>query len=169
MSLCPGCKSTSVRCVAVGKRQRIECAGCGRFAGYASNEVSPAKPEPAEVAPLASVQRPNVELPAAWLYVSKRLDIEWLPNVPLWAAPVITFGEAAYYRLTANVLAWLEAAGESLCTQVAAGNLERDQLSTYLDAMDVVFAFAYDHIPSAEIIAARSQSPSLPTFTQTAM
>lgn len=166
MEACPGCKATAVRQITVGRRQRIECVGCYRFVGYVSNEVPPARPASADPVPVAGLGHQPIEQPSAWLYVSKRLDLESLPNVPMWAAPVITFNDTAYYRLTAAVLAWLEAAGDGLATQVAAGRAERGQLDAYLTAMDVVWEFAYQFIPSNEIIRARSQPPSLPSFTQ---
>lgn len=79
---------------------------------------------------------------ASWLYVSKRLDLEWLPNEPLWASPVIRMGETAYYRLSARTLVWLNVSGLSLERQWQADRLPRDQLNAYLEAMGTVWHFA---------------------------
>lgn len=163
MATCPGCKSTAVRTLIVGKRQRIECAGCSRFAGYVTNEMPPPQPDPVEQASRVSAERRQTEA-ATWLYVSKRLDLQLLPNVPMWNAEAISLGGVIYYRLTADVLAWLEAAGESLITEVTAGRVDGDQLDAYLEAMGTVYAVGSPCISAPDLVTARAHPPSLPQF-----
>lgn len=111
--------------------------------------------------------RPDeVGSPLAWLYVSKRLDLDWLPNTPFWSGEVITFGATAFYRLTSQVLVWLEAAGDVLESHYRAGQVDHGQLVEYVNAMEVVWLFARSHLQRDSVVAARLQPPSLPDSPQ---
>lgn len=117
--------------------------------------------------------------PQAWLYVSKRLDLQWLPNTSLWAAPVLTIGLTTgsvtgsatgsaglplvvYYRLSAQVLTWLNEAGHHLQQLWETGKVDRSQLDAYCEAMGVVWEFAGRHISEAARDAAREAVRSRP-------
>lgn len=104
--------------------------------------------------------------PSTWLYVSKRLDLQWLPNEPLWAVPVLTIesaiGVTVFYRLSARVLNWLTQAGHQLERQWESGELARDQLDAYLEAMGSVWTFAGEHLSEAARDRARLLPASLP-------
>lgn len=93
--------------------------------------------------------------PIAWLYVSKRLDFHWLPNEPFWWQPVLSLGSianpVAFFRLSARVLIWLEWAGELLQQSYQTGQLARDQMTTYLEAMDTVLIFTKTSIASEAV------------------
>lgn len=97
-----------------------------------------------------------------WPLVSKKLDLEWVPNAPFWAAPVIRLGATWFYRLTPGVLAWLEAAGQVLEHQVVAGRVGRDQLDVYLAVMTEVWRFAEAALDPEAVRAARAAPPTLP-------
>jgi hypothetical protein len=104
--------------------------------------------------------------PTAWLYVSRRLDLEWLPNEPLWAAVSLTIGLAtgptAFYRLSPAVLVWLETAGEQLEGQWRAGKVERSQVDEYLAAMDTVWEFARVNLSGQAVSEQRGKPVGLP-------
>lgn len=104
--------------------------------------------------------------PDAWLYVSRRLDLEWLPNTSLWAAAALTIGPTAYYRLSATVLVWLEVAGERLEGQWRMGTVARQQLDEYLLAMDVVREFARMNLSGEAVRSQRARPPTLPDAPQ---
>lgn len=132
-----------------------------------------AQPEP--ILPCVWYTRPSYEIgtppPASWLYVSKRLDLEWLSNVPLWWAPVITFAggdsdlsttapgvnSTAFYRISPAVVAWLEAAGLSLEATCISGQTDRGQLDAYLEAMAVVWRFTDQYLHPDTMRAVRGQ------------
>lgn len=108
---------------------------------------------------------------ASWLYVSKRLDLRWLPNVSLWTLPAITFtsdtsnddtSAVTFYRLSAQVLVWLNACGHYLEAQYLTGHLDRNQLDVYLGAMAHVWRFTGEHIEPAAVEAAKGQPAALP-------
>lgn len=185
---CPRCGCEAVVALPTlhkrdGEAVRMECAKCKRFAGWKAAPPRNAEPDPpsAPVAAPAPVPAlaPSTTLapPAAdpfaplapaefWLYASKRLDLKWLPNVPLWSGEVIAFGPEArtvpFFRLTPTLLVWLERAGEHLERECLTGAVPRDQLDAYLDAMRDVWAFAERHIDSAAVHAARTTKPELP-------
>jgi hypothetical protein len=106
--------------------------------------------------------------PPAWLYVSKRLQLEYLPNTPLWSAPVITFGDTsiptALYRLSARVLVWLEKAGDQLEAAWQNGLIARTEIDAYCNAMAEVWAFAGEHLRGEAVRAVRPSkiAPTLP-------
>lgn len=100
--------------------------------------------------------------PEAWPYTSKRLDLEWVPNAPIWSAPLIRFGSTWFYRVTPAVVAWLDAAGRQLEDSVVAGKAGRDQLDVYLAVMIEVWRFADAVFDPAELAAARAVTPKLP-------
>lgn len=104
----------------------------------------------------------GVTSPEAWMYVSKRLNVVYLPNVPLWSGECLTLGAVAYYRLTAEVLAWLELAGVALERQHLARQLPEGQLDEYLRVMNEVWVFAGRHIGGSEVRRARSEVAELP-------
>lgn len=138
--------------------------------------LSAPKPEPVptpviEIIPF--VAHPDeIGSPDSWLYVSKRLDLEWFPNTPLWSSSVISIHSAGtptvpatvtvYYRLSARTLNWLEKAGYSLERQWLSGSLPRTELDTYLTAMHAVWTFSANHLTEQSRAAARLTSPSLP-------
>jgi len=120
--------------------------------------------------------------PEYWPYVSLRLDVRWYPNVPSCSSPVITVGRdkpgpvrkkhpyehrdprpevehTPYYRLTAAVFAWLTLAGDQLERRWLAGEVGRDQVDAYCEAMGPIWAFAGCHIPDAERRAAKPELP----------
>jgi hypothetical protein len=97
-----------------------------------------------------------------WPYVSKRLDLEWVPNAPFWSAPVIRFGAVWHWRLTPAMVVWLEAAGRQLEEQVVSARVARDQLDVYIRVMDEVWLFAAAAFDLAELAAARAKPPTLP-------
>jgi hypothetical protein len=156
---CPKCRSVEVRGTAVGKRLRVECIGCGRFAGWTDQKQPIALPERSSE-PVNVIE--EIGRPELWLYVSKRLDLEWLPNVPLWSSPVISLGGVAYFRLTAVVLAWLEAAGSSMERKHVADELVAGQMDEYLRSMDVVMQFANVCLSADTVRAARAGTIELP-------
>lgn len=95
--------------------------------------------------------------------MSKKLDVEWLPNAPLWAAAVIRFGATWFYRLTPDVVAWLEACGPPLEAAVLAGKAGRDQVDEYVAVMLEVWRFAGAVFEPAELAEARAvRTPRLP-------
>ena len=177
---CPRCKSSDTRTLttagkAPAEAARVECAKCGRFVRWdvaapkysprPGNESVPPKPHKSDSAGQHELQRdPPSAPPDVWLYVTKRLDLELLPNVPMWSAAVVSIGGVIYYRLSAGVLAWLEAAGESLVAEVSAGRAPADQLNEYLDAMGTVYLLGSPCVSASDLAAARAQPPSLPSF-----
>lgn len=181
-AICPACKGTETRLVRPVRAKaselcRIECAGCRRFVGWAEGNTGKEVIATKSAIPLPAGQPPAVPAPAprdptpaprgtppeAWLYVSKKLDAEWLPNAPLWAAAVVRLGERWFYRLTPDVVAWLEAAGPPLEAQVLAGKAGRDQADAYVAAMNEVWRFAREVFEPAELAEARAvRTPRLP-------
>lgn len=98
-------------------------------------------------------ERPGADgRPAAlWPYVSTRLGVHWLPNVPLWAGEAVSLGtettpSAVHYRLSPTVLHWLILAGRVLDAKFAAGQLPRQQCDLFADTMAVLYQFAAAHI-----------------------
>lgn len=181
-AICPACKGTETRLVRPVRAKaselcRIECAGCRRFVGWAEDNTQnpatltktaiplpagrpPGDPAPGPRGAALGRRRPA---PEAWLYVSKQLDLEWLPNAPLWAAAVIRLGERWFYRLTPDVVAWLEGAGPQLEAHVLAGKAGRDQVDAYVAAMLEVWRFAREAFEPAELAEARAvRTPRLP-------
>lgn len=118
-----------------------------------------------QATPAAPYQRPDYEIgaPSAWLYVSKRLALEWVPNDPTWCAPTLSLGTAGvFYRLSPDVLHWLTAAGRSLESRFVAGGVHRDQVDAYVDAMQAVYAFAACYLDPAACELASCCEPKLP-------
>jgi hypothetical protein len=114
--------------------------------------------------PTYSPSPDEVGAPASWLYVSKRLVLEWLPNDvgPMWWGPVISLNGVAFYRLSARMVNWLEKAGEQLQCKFEVGQVARDQLTEYADLMVTVWAFAGEHLSGEAVKVARVQVPTLP-------
>lgn len=172
---CPACKGTERRIVtglraAPSGSVRIECAGCRRFIGWGEDDATTgtaaaknAIPLPAgqPAASLAQTFAERSDLPW-WPYCSKKLDLEWVPNVALWAAPLIRFGGAWHWRLSPAVVVWLEAAGRLLEDQAVAGKVGREQLDEYLKVMADVWRFAEVAFELADLAAARVKPPILP-------
>ena len=178
---CPRCKTEATRTLPATHPEaagslRVECAKCSRFVRWEiltskKVEISHAEPVPTPAASPDPILE-EVGTPEAWLYVSKRLDLEWLPNVPpprdiptarpLWGAPAISLGGRVYYRLSAAVLVWLDAAGEQLEAGMNAGTVPRSQVDEYLKVMTEVWAFAACHLSDDAIRTARKRPPELP-------
>lgn len=97
--------------------------------------------------------------------MSRRLDLEWLPNVPVWSLPTVVLGSTVYYRLTATVLHWLDLAGQQLERDHLAGHLDRSQIDIYLTAMTQVHLFASRHLAPSTVEAAKSKAATLPDVT----
>lgn len=189
---CPLCGHQSVRetkLVRPGKAVRIklECAGCERLLGYSNLTSDPPKNSEEKINQSPSRQGDDclpwvpAPPPDAWLYTSRRLDLEWLPNVPIWSAATLSLGRATasesangdgpiiFYRLSPQVLVWLEHAGAALEHLVVTGGSNapaRDQVDAYCEAMNQVYQFAAAHLSPAEVRAAREvatrQAPALP-------
>ena len=100
--------------------------------------------------------------PAAWLYVSKRLELLSLPNEPLWASAVVTIGTTTCYRVSPAVAHWLDCAGRALEQRFIDGTAGRDQIDAYLEAMTTVWEFVAANIDSEAVCAAKDQPPVLP-------
>lgn len=158
---------------------KLECAGCGRLLGYRNPSDDPPKFSEEKKDDLPTDQGDNLDeitpsIPATdWLYISRRLDLQWLPNVPFWSAATITFdkgdGPVIFYRLSPQVLVWLEHAGTALERLVVSGGSnapDRGQVDAYCEAMETVYRFANVRVPRAETQAAREaatkQAPTLP-------
>ena len=111
-----------------------------------------------------------VEPSAKWLYVSTRLGVVMLPDTLFYSAPVILLGsppDTAYYRLSASVIAWFEAAGEGIKEQwrEASGSPRkklRGLLDALADTMKVMRGFAAGRIDPDEVAAACRGSVTLP-------
>lgn len=118
----------------------------------------------AEHVPAAPYTAPAWERnrPATWLYLSKRLELLALPNEPLWCQPAISIGATVYYRLTPNVLYWLDCAGRTLEAKHEAGAVGRDQVDAFCEAMAAVYPFAAAHIDPTACEQARALPPTLP-------
>ncbi len=181
---CPRCGCEAVETAptlhkSAGERVRMECAKCKRFVGWKAappRNAEPNAPSARVAVPLpapSTTPAPPAAVPFAplapaelWLYVSKRLELKWLPNVSLWSGEVIAFGPEArtvpFFRLSPTLLVWLERAGAHLERECLAGAVPRDQLDAYLDAMTYVWAFAERHIDPAAVHAARTTKPELP-------
>lgn len=177
---------------------KVECSKCGRLIGYRSPDTiapklhweSPptlpvattAHSEQSIQSDIANGDRKPTDPPESWLYVSRKLDFEWLPNAPLWSAPVITFGRSAakcsntskdskpppspppivYYRLTPGVFVWLELAGMSMEKMTIAGSVLRSQLDEYLSLMATVQEFAAAYLDGGAIADARVEAKVRP-------
>lgn len=90
--------------------------------------------------------------------MSRRLDLEWLPNSPdspLWSGAVISLNGTAFYRLSAQVVVWLEKAGEQLETECLACRIDRNQLDAFFEAMCQVWSFAEQNLKGEAVKAAR--------------
>lgn len=120
--------------------------------------------------PLACTDLP-AEPPVDWLYVSKRLNLEWVPNTAFWSGDVMILGQTVFYRLTPRVLIWLEWAGQLLERQYVAKKLERSQIDAYLTAMESVWRFAWTWFSPAarqqerQQVQTSGEDPSLPEVT----
>ena len=136
----------------------VAIAGMGAAispAGAGATELPASDHTEAYPVPTLPIERALLPHPSLWLYTSKKLDIEWIPNAPIWAAEVITFGIIPYFRLTARVLVWLEVAGQTLQRGLLADVIPRSQMDAYLAAMDIVYEFACAYISVEDVRAAR--------------
>jgi hypothetical protein len=97
------------------------------------------------------------------LYVSKRLEIDWLPNVHFWALPAIGIGSKVFYRLSANAFVWLELAGQHLEAKAALDG-KREAIDEFVRSMEVVWKFAERHLSAESVRAARKKTPDLPEY-----
>ncbi|MDY3555315.1 hypothetical protein R5W24_004457 [Gemmata sp. JC717] len=101
--------------------------------------------------------------PPAWLYVSKRLAFEWLPNEPLWCSPAVKLGDVIFYRLSPAVVHWIEVVGgQAYQAGYEQGQITRDQVDAYMEAMNTVYAFAAAHLDPAACVQAKATAPTLP-------
>src|SRR5262249_26912269 len=187
---CPRCGVVEVRVLrgkhsAASGSARIECAGCGRFLGWSDQEIrnlgrmgdatqnvaaagqAVTIPEGVPATIPGPVSDP-IPVPDCWLYVSKRLDLEWVPVAPIWSAPAIWFTTGTqptptpHYPLTPAVIPWLERAGEQLELRAAAPNARGDdvnQAAEFVRLMKPVWDFARDDLSAAEVSRARRQRP----------
>jgi hypothetical protein len=101
-------------------------------------------------------------MPSHWLFISRRLDLVYLPSHPLFAAPVIVLGDRPHYRVTPAVVAWVERMGAVLDERVKAAQLPADQLAEYTAALHAVWRFADGAFTPAELAAARAAAAPLP-------
>lgn len=129
----------------VSHEDRLTCSRCGRLLRWLDQS-----------APAASVPRP-----AAWLYVSRRLDLIWLPDEPLFGELFFLDGRP-HFRLTARVAVWLEHATDALDRRWADGQLTPADRDEALAALRVVWAFAAAHLDPATLRQARTLPPELP-------
>lgn len=117
---------------------------------------------------------PSPGEPQAWLYLSRRLDLLFVPNEPPWVVTLFTYGPlppvvrgahldqpkpppapVPYYRLTPSVLVWFERAGVHLEAELLAGRYQRAQFDEYVAAMVEVWSFADAWMDVGEVRAAR--------------
>lgn len=192
-AICPRCGHHVTRVIPPSgqintRPARIECAKCGRFVGWsapakiipetkaADAPIPPPIPPGQPLADTAAAEHARASAPPdLWLYVSRRLDLEWFPNHPFYASPTIALRSpdafpdgpfTTYYRLTPRVFVWLEAAGMSMEQMVLAGSVSRQQLAEYLRLMETVTEFATTHLDPRELAdarrAARERVPTLP-------
>ncbi len=165
---CPKCGCESTKTIPTKQSEsvgscRVECVKCSRFVRW--EDASPGGPR--ESTPVASTTTTSVIVeiaqPDLWLYVSRRLDLAWVPSGPhdrLWAVPVFTQGSTdtprAFFRLSPAVLVWLKLAGEHLERETVAGRADRGQLDAYLEAMNEVWCFATKNLSGDAVRAARA-------------
>lgn len=97
----------------------------------------------------------------SWLYVSRRLDLLWLPEDPLFG-DVILVSDRPHFRLTARVAVWLEHAADALDRRWADGQLTPADRDEALAALRVVWEFAAAYLDPATLRQARTLPPELP-------
>lgn len=88
-----------------------------------------------------------------WLYVSRKLALEWLPST--LAGPVVLLGDTPYYRLTLPVLVWLENAVATLDDKRPGP----DQVAVVIDAQEAIYCFAREQWSDQQRDAARALGP----------
>lgn len=168
---CPRCKSSDTKTIPPAANApngcgRVECVKCGRFVRWevASKETRKvvASDQPANIPDKPELITEELGTPDLWLYVSKRLELEYLPNVHLYQLSAISFGSTTFYRLSARVLVWLSVAGEQLEASTLKGEYPREQFDEYLTKMDVVWAFAGAWLSSEAVVRARGERVGLP-------
>lgn len=141
---------------------RIECAKCKTLIGYSDAPIENPK------SALTNRTGANEIRPSWWLYVSRRIDVFEVPNEPLWDVVAFTWSKAGdpkptpYYRLTPQVITWLDAAGAALERQVLTGQASRDQLDLFIESMNPVWVFSGRCLDRAAVRSARLEPPSLP-------
>lgn len=201
-STCPKCGLVEPKRSVRAARVRSDCPRCGRLLGWSDGiplrsggaggeapggdgwvpaatcrdmppdaAVLPFAPSP----PSTSSPRPaSPGEPQAWLYLSRRLDILFVPNEPPWVVPLFAYGPlppivpgdhldqpkpppapVPYYRLTPSVLVWFERAGVHLEAELLGGRLPRSQFDEYAAAMVEVWVFADAWLEVGEVRAAR--------------
>lgn len=163
--VCPKCRSVAVREIAIGKRLRVECVGCGRFAGWIDQKQPIALPERSSCVSGVVEEIEQSKATQWWLYVSKRLDLIEVPNTAPWRVLAFTYGRespVAFYRLTPQVVVWLDSCGMILERQVLAGESPRSTLDDYLRHMDEIWRFASLNLDVEKVRAARMEPASLP-------
>lgn len=108
--------------------------------------------------------------PEAWLYVSKRLDLAWLPDVPSCQAPVVWLAGRPHYRLTPAVYWWVRACGPVL-EQRLAGRLAAAEIAPaqaveecrrYVEAAELAGRFVAAAFGVEAVEAWRHRPPQLP-------
>ena len=94
------------------------------------------------------------ENPNQWLYVSRKLDLIFLPSSSLNTVGV---GATTYYRLTAAVVVWIE---NAIADRDESGrHFTPDELQSVISAQDVIYRFARDRFADGELDAARRAGP----------
>jgi hypothetical protein len=192
---------------------RVECSKCGRLLGYAVGipleagaarvevgratitvQVDPVEPIAADH--LRDVTKMESSPPASsastWLYVSRRLELFELPNVPPFTPLLFTVQPAApatpatpatpalparvahldrptpapppiiFYRLTASTLAWFERMATHFEAEYLAGRQPREQMDEVVRLMTEIWEFAERNLAIGEVRAARATGGSLP-------
>ena len=102
---------------------------------------------------------------ATWLYVSTSLDMLLLPNCGRWrlqaiySRPTLSSRPTAYYRLTADVYAWLVARISALDAKAGPPAAPADPklaagLRELAPAFDEVMAWVYANLPPGELAVA---------------
>jgi putative DNA primase/helicase len=88
----------------------------------------------------------------SWLYVSRRLDMRYLPSSTL---PVCEIGQRLYYRMSPEVLAFVEHCGNNL----ACNNAPESQILAFTQAKVQIDRFCESCWPIAELNLACSRPP----------
>lgn len=141
---------------------KITCTKCLKLIGYSDGDIE--KTTQVTAAP-ATPPADTLPEPDHWLFVSRRLDLIEVPNEPMWRVPAFTQGNppVPYFRVTPQVVAWLDAMGAIMERDVLAGKTPRETLDDFCDHMQPVWRFASLYLDGDLIHAERQLSPSLPT------
>jgi len=152
---------------------KVDCAKCFKLIGYNTYDMAGSRTEPIKVVePTRKETRQGhqehqerQESAARWLYVSKRLDLLEVPNTAPWRVLAFTYGRespVAFYRVTPQVVVWLDSCGVMIERKVLAGESPRSTLDDYLRHMDEIWRFASLNLDVEKVRAARMEPASLP-------